>query len=101
MSQLEQLQSEPGAESRDLSARILSPELKQQFDTLRSLLQRALWLAERGADTEATQILRGRLTNLQAAALLGIVGEVEPGTSRVINGLLRDDGHDGAPGPSP
>ena len=49
MSQLEQLQSEPGTENRDMSARILSPELKQQFDTLRNLLQRALWLAERCA----------------------------------------------------
>ena len=52
MDQLEQLQTEPGAENRDLSARILSPELKQQFDALRNLLQRALWLAERCADVE-------------------------------------------------
>src|SRR5213595_2362675 len=99
MSQLEQLQSEPGAESRDLSARILSPELKEQFDTLRNLLQRALWLAERCADIETVQILRARLTNLQAAALLVIVGEVKAGKSSFINALLRENVCEVAPGP--
>jgi predicted GTPase len=99
MSQLEQLQSEPGAENRDSSARILSPELKKQFDTLRNLLQRALWLAERCADIESTQILRARLTNLQAAALLVVVGEVKAGKSSFINALLREDVCEVAPGP--
>src|SRR5213595_1845377 len=99
MSQLEQLQSEPGAENGDHSARILSPELKEQFDTLRNLLQRALWLAERSADIEATQILRTRLTNLQSAALLVIVGEVKAGKSSFINALLREDVCEVAPGP--
>src|ERR1041384_7649998 len=99
MSQFDQLQPEPGAESRDHSARILSTELKQQFDTLRSLLQRALWLAERCADVEATQILRARLTNLQAAALLVVVGEVKAGKSSFINALLREDVCEVAPGP--
>jgi len=99
MDQLQQLHSEPGSESADHSARILSPELKQQFDTLRNLLQRALWLAERCADIEATQILRARLTNLQAAALLVIVGEVKAGKSSFINALLREDVCEVAPGP--
>src|SRR4051794_30938810 len=99
MSQFDQLQPEPLAESRDHSARILSPELKQQFETLRSLLQRALWLAERCADIEATQILRARLTNLQAAALLVIVGEVKAGKSSFINALLREHVCEVAPGP--
>jgi ribosome biogenesis GTPase A len=99
MSQFEQLQSEPGAENRDHSARILSPELKQQFETLRNLLQRALWLAERCADIEATQILRSRLTNLQAAALLVVVGEVKAGKSSFINALMREDVCEVAPGP--
>src|SRR6476646_3175647 len=99
MSQFEQLQTEAGPKNRDLSARILSPELKQQFETLRSLLQRALWLAERCADIEATQILRARLTNLQAAALLVIVGEVKAGKSSFINALLREDVCEVAPGP--
>src|SRR2546423_4508153 len=101
MSQFEQLQSEPGPENRDLSPHILSPELKQQFDTLRNLLQRALWLAERCADVEATQILRARLTNLQAAALLVVVGEVKAGKSSFINALLREDVCEVAPGPCP
>src|SRR5467141_3189613 len=99
MNQFEQLQAEPGAESREPTGRILSPELKQQFDTLRNLLQRALWLAERSADVEATQILRSRLTNLQAAALLVIVGEVKAGKSSFINALLREDVCEVAPGP--
>ncbi|HEX4641132.1 MAG TPA: dynamin family protein [Chthoniobacterales bacterium] len=99
MSQVDQLQAEPGAQSRDLSPRILSPELKEQFETLRSLLQRALWLAERCADIEATQILRARLTNLQAAALLVVVGEVKAGKSSFINALMREDVCDVAPGP--
>ena len=99
MDQLQQLHSEPGPENEDHSARILSPELKQQFDMLRNLLQRALWLAERCADVEATQILRARLTNLQAAALLVIVGEVKAGKSSFINALLREDICEVAPGP--
>jgi ribosome biogenesis GTPase A len=99
MNQVDQLQSEPAPENRDLSARILSPELKRQFETLRSLLQRALWLAERCADIEASQILRARLTNLQAAALLVIVGEVKAGKSSFINALLREDVCEVAPGP--
>jgi ribosome biogenesis GTPase A len=99
MSQFEQLQAERGQENREQPARILSPELKQQFDSLRNLLQRALWLAERCADIEATQILRARLTNLQAAALLVIVGEVKAGKSSFINALLREDVCEVAPGP--
>src|SRR3954464_15612802 len=99
MDQLEQLQPESSAENHDHSARILSPELKEQFDTLRGLLQRALWLAERCADVEATQILRARLTNLQAAALLVVVGEVKAGKSSFINALLRENVCEVAPGP--
>src|SRR3954453_12079337 len=99
MSQFDQLQPEPRPENDDHSARILTPELKQQFDTLRNLLQRALWLAERCADHEATQILRTRLTNLQAAALIVIVGEVKAGKSSLINALVREDVCEVAPGP--
>ncbi|MFL6589231.1 MAG: dynamin family protein [Chthoniobacterales bacterium] len=99
MSQFDQFQSEPGTENQDDSAGILSPELRQQFETLRALLQRALWLAERCADIEAVQILRARLTNLQSAALLVIVGEVKAGKSSFINALLRENVCDVAPGP--
>src|SRR5215831_20718142 len=83
----------------EAAPRILSPELKQQFETLRSHLQRALWLAERCADDEATQILRTRLVNLQAAALIVVVGEVKAGKSSLINALLGEDVCDVAPGP--
>ena len=99
MSQLEQRQSEPGSVNRTVPPRILSPELKKQFETLRDHLQRALWLAERCADDEGTQILRARLTNLQAAALIVIVGEVKAGKSSFINALIREDVCEVAPGP--
>jgi ribosome biogenesis GTPase A len=99
MSQLEQLQ--PGANGLNpaTTPHILSPELKQRFETLRGLLQRALWLAERCADIEATQILRARLANLQAAALIVIVGEVKAGKSSFINALVREEVCEVAPGP--
>jgi GTPase SAR1 family protein len=82
-----------------MTPRILSPELQQQYAALRSLLQRAVWLAEKRADHEATTILRGRLTNLQAAALLVIVGEVKAGKSSFINALVHEDVCQVAPGP--
>jgi GTPase SAR1 family protein len=99
MSQLEQRQPETGGVNRAVAPLILSPELKQQFETLRDHLQRALWLAERCADDEATQILRARLTNLQAAALIVIVGEVKAGKSSFINALVREEVCEVAPGP--
>jgi GTPase SAR1 family protein len=99
MSQLEQRQPENGGTSRAAALRILSPELRRQFETLRGHLQRALWLAEKCADDEATQILRARLTNLQAAALIVIVGEVKAGKSSFINALIREDVCEVAPGP--
>src|SRR4051794_15345564 len=79
--------------------RILTYELQQQYEALRALLQRALWLAERCADFEATQILRSRLTNLQSPALLVIVGEVKTGKSSFINALVQEEVCDVAPGP--
>src|SRR6267154_2428318 len=99
MRQLEQRQPGAGSEDRTEAPRILSPELKRQFEMLRGYLQRALWLAERCADVEATQILRTRLTNLQAAALIVVVGEVKAGKSSFINALLREDVCEVAPGP--
>ncbi len=79
--------------------RILSLELQQQYAALRSLLQRAVWLAEKCADHEGTTILRARLTNLQAAALLVIVGEVKAGKSSFINALVQEEVCPVAPGP--
>lgn len=78
---------------------ILSFEWQQQYQALRTLLQRALWLAEKRADFEATQILRARLTNLETPALLVVVGEVKAGKSSFINALVREEVCDVAPGP--
>ncbi|MDQ6622308.1 MAG: dynamin family protein [Verrucomicrobiota bacterium] len=78
---------------------ILSPEWQQQYESLRMLLQRALWLSERCADYDGTQVLRARLTNLQAPALLVVVGEVKAGKSSFINALLRENVCETAPGP--
>src|SRR5438270_5276475 len=78
----------PGQRQRSMPPRILTYELQQQYEALRALLQRAVWLAERCADYEATQILRARLTNLQSPALLVFVGEVKAGKSSFINALL-------------
>ena len=99
MSQLEQRQMNPNDLSSALTHDILGPELRQRFETLRALLQRALWLAERCGDQEATQILRSKLTNLQSAALLVIVGEVKVGKSSFVNALVREDVCEVAPGP--
>src|SRR5438876_11318143 len=98
MSQLEQRQPEAGGDNRAAAPRILSPELKKQFETLRDHLQRALWLAERCADNEATEILRARLANLQAAGLIVVVGEVKAGKSSLINALFREEVCEVAPG---
>lgn len=75
------------AQSPDL----LSPELKQQFEGLRVLMQRALWLVEKCADVEGVQILRARFANLQSAALLVVVGEVKAGKSSFLNALVGED----------
>ena len=82
-----------------MTPRILSLELQQQYESLRGLLQRALWLAEKCADHEATTILRARLTNLQTAAMLVIVGEVKAGKSSFINALVQEEVCQVAPGP--
>ena len=99
MSQLEQRQPNANGLNRAMAPSVLSPELKQRFEALRGLLQRALWLTEKCADHEGTQILRARLTNLQAAALLVIVGEVKVGKSSFVNALVREEVCEVAPGP--
>ena len=99
MSDLEQRSPETGEPNPEMMPRVLSPELKERFETLRDLLQRALWLAEKCADVEGAEILRARLTNLRAAALLVIVGEVKAGKSSFINALLREEVCEVAPGP--
>ncbi|MDQ2919741.1 MAG: dynamin family protein [Verrucomicrobiota bacterium] len=79
--------------------RVLGPDLSKQYEALRVLLQRSLWLAEKCADFDATQILRTRLANLQAAALIVVVGEVKAGKSSFINALVHEEVCPVAPGP--
>src|SRR4051794_24220581 len=99
MSQFEPRQMNPNDLSSALTPDFLGPELRQRFEALRGLLQRALWLAERCGDQEGTQILRSKLANLQSAALLVIVGEVKVGKSSFVNALVREDVCEVAPGP--
>src|SRR4051812_22351077 len=99
MSHFEQRPMIPSEGNSAISSDILGPELRQRFETLRGLLQRALWLAERCGDQEGTQILRSRLANLQSAALLVIVGEVKVGKSSFVNALVREEVCEVAPGP--
>ena len=79
--------------------RVLSPELKQKYDSLRDVLQRCLSLTDRCSDTEASVILRDRLALLQSAALFVIIGEVKSGKSSFINALLGEDVCEVAPDP--
>ena len=79
--------------------RVLGPELKQKYDSLRDILQRCLSLTDRCAETGASAILRDRLALLQSAALFVIVGEVKSGKSSFINALLGEDVCEVAPDP--
>lgn len=79
--------------------RVLGPELKQKYDSLRDVLQRCLSLTEKCSETEAAAILRDRLALLQSAALFVVVGEVKSGKSSFINALLGEDVCEVAPDP--
>ena len=79
--------------------RVLGPELKQKYDSLRDVLQRCLSLTEKCSETEAAVILRDRLALLQSAALFVVVGEVKSGKSSFINALLGEDVCEVAPDP--
>jgi ribosome biogenesis GTPase A len=81
------------------SQRVLGPELKQKYDSLRDVLQRCLSLTDRCSETGASEILRDRLALLQSAALFVIVGEVKSGKSSFINALLGEDICEVAPDP--
>lgn len=82
-----------------VAQRVLSPELKQKYDSLRDVLQRCLSLTDRCSETEASAILRDRLALLQSAALFVIVGEVKSGKSSFVNALLGEDVCEVAPDP--
>ncbi|RPI53386.1 MAG: hypothetical protein EHM49_04400 [Deltaproteobacteria bacterium] len=78
---------------------VLSKQLKQQYDSLRDLLQRCLTLADKCGQSEATTILQNRLNHLQSAALFVVVGEVNSGKSSFINALLGENVCEVAPDP--
>ncbi len=79
--------------------RVLGPELKKKYDSLRDVIQRCLSLTERCSEAGASVILRDRLGMLESAALFVIVGEVKSGKSSFINALLGEDVCEVAPDP--
>ena len=79
--------------------RVLGPELKQKYDSLRDVIQRCLSLTEKCSEAGASTILRDRLALLESAALFVIVGEVKSGKSSFINALLGEDVCEVAPDP--
>jgi len=82
-----------------MTQRVLSPELREQFESVRSLLYECLALTEKCSDTDAYRIVQDRLSHLQSAALFVIVGEVKSGKSSFVNALLGEDICDVAPDP--
>lgn len=82
-----------------MTQRVLSPELKKQYESMRELLQACLALAEKCSDTEAYRIVQDRLSHLQSAALFVIVGEVKSGKSSFVNALLGEEICEVAPDP--
>mgnify|MGYP001767220444 CR=1 FL=1 len=82
-----------------MAQEILSPELKKQYESMRTLLQACLALTQKCSDTEAHAILRERLAHLQSAALFVIVGEVKSGKSSFVNALLGEEVCEVAPDP--
>lgn len=82
-----------------MTQRVLSPELKKQYESMRELLQACLELAEKCSDTEASRIVQDRLSHLQSAALFVIVGEVKSGKSSFVNALLGEEVCEVAPDP--
>src|SRR5690554_5472862 len=82
-----------------MNHQILSEKQQEQYDALRELLQSCLILTERTSNTQASEILKERLTHLQSAALLVIVGEVKSGKSSFVNALLGEEVCEVAPDP--
>ena len=78
---------------------VLSHEQKVQHEALHELLLAGLTLSEKCSDSEASEIIKGRLSNLQSAALLVIVGEVKSGKSSFVNALLGEEVCEVAPDP--
>lgn len=82
-----------------MTQRVLSPELKKQYDLMRDLLKRCLSLTDKCSDEEASKIILDRLSHMQSAALFVFVGEVKSGKSSFINALLGEEICEVAPDP--
>jgi ribosome biogenesis GTPase A len=82
-----------------MAQQILNPEQKKQYESLHDLLQACLILTEKCSDSAASGIVHDRLSHMQSAALLVIVGEVKSGKSSFINALLGEEICEVAPDP--
>lgn len=82
-----------------MAQQVLSHEQREQYEALHELLLACLALTERCSDAEASQIVKDRLSHLQSAALLVIVGEVKSGKSSFVNALLGEEVCEVAPDP--
>ncbi|MBN1625603.1 MAG: dynamin family protein, partial [Deltaproteobacteria bacterium] len=82
-----------------MAQRVLSPELKKQYDLMRDILQRCLSLTEKCSDADASGVISDRLAHMQSAALFVFVGEVKSGKSSFINALLGEEICEVAPDP--
>jgi len=88
-----------GKEKSTVAQHVLSPELKQKYDSLRDVLQKCLLLTDKCGETESSAILRERLAVLQSVALIVIVGEIKSGKSSFVNALLGENVCEVAPDP--
>jgi small GTP-binding protein len=82
-----------------MAQQVLSPEQKIQYENLHNLLHACLSLTENCSDTKASKIISDKLSHLQSAALLVIVGEVKSGKSSFVNALLGEEICEVAPDP--
>lgn len=78
---------------------VLSQEQQETFEALQDLLHACYVLTEKCADQEASKIIKDRLSHLQSAAMLVMVGEVKSGKSSFVNALLGEEICEVAPDP--
>ena len=82
-----------------MEQQVLSHEQRETYEALHELLLSCMALSEKSSDKEATQIVKDRISHLQSAALLVIVGEVKSGKSSFVNALLGEEVCEVAPDP--
>jgi GTPase SAR1 family protein len=82
-----------------MTQNVLNKEQREQYEALHELLLACMVLTEKCSDPEATQIVKDRLSHLESAAMLVIVGEVKSGKSSFVNALLGEEVCEVAPDP--